>query len=170
MPSSARPTPTLHSFPTRRSSDLSQPVQQPRRVFRQRERVALRFARPIDDVFKFNQILFHGSQRIAGSEAIIDDAPRRLRRSDTNRRSEEHTSELQSPYDLVCRLLHAPPPLSTLSLHDALPISPSQFSNPGVSSGSASASHFASPARSTMCSSSTRFFSTAANASPALRR
>src|SRR5437867_9284848 len=26
-------------------------------------------------------------------------------RSPTNQRSEEHTSELQSPYDLVCRLL-----------------------------------------------------------------
>src|SRR5438094_952139 len=39
-------------------------------------------------------------------------------------RSEEHTSELQSPYDLVCRLLldTAPPTPSTLSLHDALPI------------------------------------------------
>src|SRR5437867_1516406 len=29
-------------------------------------------------------------------------------------RSEEHTSELQSPYDLVCRLLLRPPPCSTL--------------------------------------------------------
>src|SRR5690349_3586174 len=40
-------------------------------------------------------------------------------------RSEEHTSELQSRRDLVCRLLLDPPtpPLSTLSLHDALPIS-----------------------------------------------
>src|SRR5690348_4792566 len=42
-------------------------------------------------------------------------------------RSEEHTSELQSPVHLVCRLLleHAPPPTATypLSLHDALPIS-----------------------------------------------
>src|SRR5207249_4247965 len=39
-------------------------------------------------------------------------------------RSEEHTSELQSRFDLVCRLLLAPPtPASpTLSLHDALPI------------------------------------------------
>src|SRR5207244_123886 len=34
------------------------------------------------------------------------------------RRSEEHTSELQSPDHLVCRL----PVSSTLSLHDALPI------------------------------------------------
>src|SRR5438094_137470 len=40
-------------------------------------------------------------------------------------RSEEHTSELQSPYDLVCRLLLVTPPSqsSPLSLHDALPIS-----------------------------------------------
>src|SRR5699024_3407547 len=40
-------------------------------------------------------------------------------------RSEEHTSELQSRFDLVCRLLPppAPPAISPLSLHDALPIS-----------------------------------------------
>src|SRR5438874_1550140 len=39
-------------------------------------------------------------------------------------RSEEHTSELQSRRDLVCRLLLDPPPpeLDALSLHDALPI------------------------------------------------
>src|SRR5438045_3727841 len=41
------------------------------------------------------------------------------------RRSEEHTSELQSLRHLVCRLLPATPPThaSLLSLHDALPIS-----------------------------------------------
>src|SRR5207249_3003537 len=40
-------------------------------------------------------------------------------------RSEEHTSELQSRFDLVCRLLLAPsaPSIYPLSLHDALPIS-----------------------------------------------
>src|SRR5690348_15434534 len=40
-------------------------------------------------------------------------------------RSEEHTSELQSPVHLVCRLLldTTPTELHTLSLHDALPIS-----------------------------------------------
>src|SRR5437868_2540992 len=39
-------------------------------------------------------------------------------------RSEEHTSELQSRFDLVCRLLlgTAPTEIYTLSLHDALPI------------------------------------------------
>src|SRR5690348_10547167 len=40
-------------------------------------------------------------------------------------RSEEHTSELQSPVHLVCRLLLGPaaPAVLPLSLHDALPIS-----------------------------------------------
>src|SRR5947209_6427385 len=40
------------------------------------------------------------------------------------RRSEEHTSELQSRQYLVCRLLldTAPTEIYTLSLHDALPI------------------------------------------------
>src|SRR5689334_22400048 len=39
-------------------------------------------------------------------------------------RSEEHTSELQSQFHLVCRLLLEPATtaISTLSLHDALPI------------------------------------------------
>src|SRR5690606_5767124 len=39
-------------------------------------------------------------------------------------RSEEHTSELQSRENLVCRLLHdrPTPPPCPLSLHDALPI------------------------------------------------
>src|SRR5438132_1206023 len=44
---------------------------------------------------------------------------------DTGWRSEEHTSELQSHSDLVCRLLldSSTTQISTLSLHDALPIS-----------------------------------------------
>src|SRR5438034_371646 len=44
---------------------------------------------------------------------------------DASERSEEHTSELQSHSDLVCRLLLdlTSAHLSTLSLHDALPIS-----------------------------------------------
>src|SRR4029434_9669180 len=41
-----------------------------------------------------------------------------------NTRSEEHTSELQSHLNLVCRLLNdtATTEIYTLSLHDALPI------------------------------------------------
>src|SRR5882762_2137443 len=43
----------------------------------------------------------------------------------TRSRSEEHTSELQSHLNLVCRLLNDTPTteIYTLSLHDALPIS-----------------------------------------------
>src|SRR5437773_915191 len=37
-------------------------------------------------------------------------------------RSEEHTSELQSHHDLVCRVVLVQTKLNTLSLHDALPI------------------------------------------------
>src|SRR5688500_11973339 len=42
-------------------------------------------------------------------------------------RSEEHTSELQSPCNLVFRRLLCPPCLSALSLHVALPISANPF-------------------------------------------
>src|SRR5690606_25512368 len=51
-------------------------------------------------------------------------AHRHRRRSPAAARSEEHTSELQSRENLVCRLLLVPTPtvIYTLSLHDALPI------------------------------------------------
>src|SRR5207248_1548866 len=48
--------------------------------------------------------------------------PRSSAPSSCSVRSEEHTSELQSPYDLVCRLLPPIADLHPLSLHDALPI------------------------------------------------
>src|SRR5207248_11623711 len=68
----------LHSFPTRRSSDLRW---EPRGCLRERHRAEL-----------------HGP---AGRSIW-----RRTRHRDCRHpRSEEHTSELQSPYDLVCRLL-----------------------------------------------------------------
>src|SRR5437867_8759468 len=63
----------LHSFPTRRSSDL-----------------VVQLGRLEEDV-----------------ERQIDPGPPpgRVRQAAGLLRSEEHTSELQSPYDLVCRLL-----------------------------------------------------------------
>src|SRR5699024_8510983 len=47
-----------------------------------------------------------------------------LQSSGRNWRSEEHTSELQSRFDLVCRplLVRSIPESDTLCLHDALPI------------------------------------------------
>src|SRR5205807_8762450 len=66
----------LHSFPTRRSSDLLLAVgRQPRPFGRRRRR------------------------RSGRSSLLLLRSRRRLRRS------EEHTSELQSPCNLVCRLL-----------------------------------------------------------------
>src|SRR5699024_12267185 len=61
----------LHSFPTRRSSDL-------------RRRPVL-----VDDL----------------GEIGVGESVRVLGHSHRRRRSEEHTSELQSRFDLVCRLL-----------------------------------------------------------------
>src|SRR5437867_8883474 len=73
--------PSLHSFPTRRSSDL--PI--PRSPGSRRLRLVRR------------------------AHQLRDRRGVRERRGDLQEvvalRSEEHTSELQSPYDLVCRLL-----------------------------------------------------------------
>src|SRR5207248_9700270 len=94
-----------HSLPTRRSSDLgptddatrrAQSVERLRRgdfvnemqVNVEQRRLARRFA---DDVI-VPEFVEESSHKKRG------------RRSEVGR-SEEHTSELQSPYDLVCRLL-----------------------------------------------------------------
>src|SRR5688572_8652716 len=127
MPSSAcRGDPRdLHSFPTRRSSDLARNP-------------------PCDGDQE------HGQRRIFGVEAAVgaldDEDPAEQRPAEDGDvgagldqagaaehfvlvqvlRSEEHTSELQSQSNLVCRLLlvAATPATYTLSLHDALPILP----------------------------------------------
>src|SRR5437867_6402283 len=65
--------PDLHSFPTRRSSDLIP-------------------ARPISAAIR--------NRTRRGPPSAAGGGPLRVLL-----RSEEHTSELQSPYDLVCRLL-----------------------------------------------------------------
>src|SRR5256885_11429964 len=49
--------------------------------------------------------LFRSPVAGAGARAILDRRPRRGPRDRRPRRSEEHTSELQSPCNLVCRLL-----------------------------------------------------------------
>src|SRR5438132_11419676 len=83
----------LHSFPTRRSSDLTARSS----PFSWRSRVARR-RRPTD----------HDRGAVAALAALAA-APRGARRApprpDEAARSEEHTSELQSHSDLVCRLL-----------------------------------------------------------------
>src|SRR5438552_14617634 len=78
----------LHSFPTRRSSDLgsNRPILMPRSL-------ALVEMSSISAGTSF----FSGTRRRI--RPSIASSPRRTKRS------EEHTSELQSPDHLVCRLL-----------------------------------------------------------------
>src|SRR5437868_12619734 len=75
-----RDHPDLHSFPTRRSSDLPD-RHEDRRVRRSRAR-----------------------RGVAFGAGFAPGHPGRRAPAHT-RRSEEHTSELQSRFDLVCRLL-----------------------------------------------------------------
>src|SRR5699024_12440225 len=74
--------PALPSFPTRRSSDL-------RTGSFQRSTL---FSSPILCVQSKQTMLIHMACHRTGSDS-------------TGKRSEEHTSELQSRFDLVCRLL-----------------------------------------------------------------
>src|SRR5437762_9942874 len=69
----------LHSFPTRRSSDLSPCRSIPTTIATVARRLTAALSRPTAE--------------------IEDDV------ADVHTRSEEHTSELQSPMYLVCRLL-----------------------------------------------------------------
>src|SRR5690348_17493364 len=77
----------LHSFPTRRSSDLGTPVT-----------VALA---DVDGLHMINRNL----GMAAGDQYLLTIAHRLAQAVPAGGRSEEHTSELQSPVHLVCRLL-----------------------------------------------------------------
>src|SRR5207248_9843510 len=92
----------LHSFPTRRSSDLTlrwlpisgyvDPLQEPLAGIRSLALPAITLGMALAAVIT-------RTLRSSLLEVLSEDYVR------TARRSEEHTSELQSPYDLVCRLL-----------------------------------------------------------------
>src|SRR5207249_7106105 len=89
----------LHSFPTRRSSDLEQ-------------RLVLRLPSEPRDRAVVAVAIRHAGDRAPGDVEIrlAPDSQRALltavaRHVGEDRRSEEHTSELQSRFDLVCRLL-----------------------------------------------------------------
>src|SRR5688500_7054711 len=120
MPSSGLNT-ILYSFPTRRSSDLED------RIYH----LSLLFNCAIDyehalicDLIQSDWALMApGIERSNLAKRILPSLSGNLKAlvSMSLPRSEEHTSELQSPCNLVCRLL-ASTPFSTLSLHDALPI------------------------------------------------
>src|SRR5207248_6327676 len=91
--------PVPHSFPTRRSSDLAGEIA-PALVL-----VVLEPHRGAADVGEAADVL--AVRQPAGdledrlfAHSVDEDVGRAV-----DQRSEEHTSELQSPYDLVCRLL-----------------------------------------------------------------
>src|SRR5207248_11135655 len=92
----------IHSFPTRRSSDLA-------KLRRLDPDCAVSIPERAIDVFeKRRQVERERRQRhVRNPPAHANDrgsaAAVKTWRGAT--RSEEHTSELQSPYDLVCRLL-----------------------------------------------------------------
>src|SRR5207248_10319154 len=91
----ASPRP-LHSFPTRRSSDLFELLLIPvacsveQEFFAPAGKIAQRLFPFCHPVVNVAAALHQGAIAVAAGQKI---------------RSEEHTSELQSPYDLVCRLL-----------------------------------------------------------------
>src|SRR5206468_10861949 len=87
--------PDLHSFPTRRSSDLSRPA----RLHREPRPNCIRTADG-----RMSSFLLVA--RLAGQPVAHRDVFRlQLDPRGPCLRSEEHTSELQSRSDLVCRLL-----------------------------------------------------------------
>src|SRR5699024_12802717 len=87
----------LHSFPTRRSSDL------------QLELAGIQDPAQIEIVERESADYMAGSvisQNVAAGEGMDFDSTITLTVSTgAEERSEEHTSELQSRFDLVCRLL-----------------------------------------------------------------
>src|SRR5437867_2441047 len=101
----------LHSFPTRRSSDLCGSARRRRRARRAPGTARARKAGPGRAARRGRWRA--GTRRRPRHAAWRSDpdtrSPEWRRATDLHARSEEHTSELQSPYDLVCR-----PPSSTL--------------------------------------------------------
>src|SRR5207248_9831236 len=87
----------LHSFPTRRSSDLDFAPQPFHKAIQRNDIIAVISQRRRRD----------GKLELAFFSKKVDCffAHFSIERSFLFERSEEHTSELQSPYDLVCRLL-----------------------------------------------------------------
>src|SRR5688500_19481370 len=95
MPSNASFT-QLYSFPTRRSSDLGEAVD------------AVSAVDQVDAVARaqVDWVVAQAVGRVAVYQHFAGDDPHvAFARCGEQRRSEEHTSELQSPCNIVCRLL-----------------------------------------------------------------
>src|SRR5688500_7589054 len=125
MPSSACCVPARHlrSFPTRRSSDLQTTGPANERAVAP-VRAGNTYYVFVDGNATLDGESFVLDLRVTGAACGDGMLGANEQCDDSNLRSEEHTSELQSPCNLVCRLLLAASPLGiyALSLHDALPI------------------------------------------------
>src|SRR5947208_944360 len=113
----------LHSFPTRRSSDLFRLYYQLVAGLQAHYGQQLGIGRTLDAA----TVGSGWNIEMSAVRELALPAARMARLHGLNLatwRSEEHTSELQSPDHLVCRFLIAQPPpdIYTLSLHDVLPI------------------------------------------------
>src|SRR5699024_12332068 len=92
----------LHSFPTRRSSDLDRRISikkemlQPYNTFESQVKDIVSIVKQADNVVR---------SQVKEIEERDREAKRQELEALFNKRSEEHTSELQSRFDLVCRLL-----------------------------------------------------------------
>src|SRR5690349_8059250 len=137
----------LHSFPTRRSSDLQHVDRQLRQVLREVRPLQLRQRHlgpvllPLDDLRQRAVVeqLRQFDLRPRARDAVADVG-----------RSEEHTSELQSRRDLVCRLLLEKirrPPRSTLFPYTTLFRSPTcrPPAPPGTARGATTAASPTAP-------------------------
>src|SRR5438105_371978 len=111
----------LHSFPTRRSSDLQRQVGQREQLPGREVQLRLqRDERPLAARHVLRHLVGDGREirgQVQGHEVHV--AARALERLERLARSEEHTSELQSRVDLVCR-----PPIPTLFPYTTLFRSP----------------------------------------------
>src|SRR5205807_8447925 len=91
--------PALHSFPTRRSSDLDTPLAESCIV-------GVAIGMSVNGLRPIAEIQFADFIHPAFDQILSEAARMRYRsRNGFECRSEEHTSELQSPCNLVCRLL-----------------------------------------------------------------
>src|SRR5207248_10171815 len=92
------------SFPTRRSSDLRGRGRDRPMIRNEREyRVSRAFRRRLLATRRSQAA--HPNADATQREWLVGGVERLLGDVEAEIRSEEHTSELQSPYDLVCRLL-----------------------------------------------------------------
>src|SRR5207249_11427960 len=101
----SRPPRALHSFPTRRSSDLSEGDYSAALIEYKRAYDASPHWQVLFDIGQSYFQLRDYANALLTLQRFVSEGGDRIGREDrATLRSEEHTSELQSRFDLVCRL------------------------------------------------------------------